>query len=72
MLGMMIRTKKDPDERSTPNSLSTNFGKKDKKTNKLQLLAKVATIIAINGRLLSSLDKGICVIASDAGALSSI
>ena len=69
---MMIRTKKDPDERSTPNSLSTNFGKKDKKTNKLQLLAKVATMIAKNGRLLSSFDKGIWDIASEAGALFSI
>ena len=29
MLGMMIRTKKDPDARSTPNSLSIIFGKKD-------------------------------------------
>ena len=72
ILGIIIRITKVLDSRSTPSSLSINFGKKDKKTNRLQLLAKVAATIAKKGLLTRSCPKGIFLAGFDDGAFSSM
>ena len=70
MLGIIIRITKVLDSSSIPSSLSINFGKNDKKTNKLQLFAKVAATIAKKGLLIRSCLKGIFFAGSDDGAFS--
>ena len=70
MLGIIIRITKVLDSSSIPNSLSINFGKNDKKTNKLQLFAKVAATIAKKGLLTNNSLKGIFFAGSDDGAFS--
>ena len=68
MLGIMIRITKVLDSSPIPSSLSINFGRNDKKTNKLQLFAKVAATIAKKGLLISNCLKGIFFAAFDDGA----
>ena len=70
ILGIIIRITKVLDSSSIPSSLSINFGKNDKITNKLQLFAKVAATIAKKGLLRSNCIKGILLTGSDDGAFS--
>ena len=70
ILGIIIRITKALDSSSIPSSLSINLGKNDKKTNKLQLLAKVAATIAKKGLLKNNCIKGILFAGLDDGAFS--
>ena len=72
ILGIIIKVTNALDSRAIPNSLSRNFGKKDKKTKRLQLFAKVAATIAKKGLFERSFLNGIFLAVDIDGAFFSI